>query len=99
MRGDDALDLVRVHVEARYEDHVFLAILDEHIALGIEPADIAGAQPLAHHDFRGLIRTIPITAHDLRTADTNLAHFVDAQVIAVIVANADFGRGNGQADG
>ena len=39
------LDLVGIHLEARDDDHVLLAILDEHEAALIDAADVAGTQP------------------------------------------------------
>src|SRR5262249_27528804 len=41
-RGD-GLDLVGINVEARYQDHVLLAILDEHVAALVHAADVPGA--------------------------------------------------------
>ena len=47
MLGDDALDLVRIHVESRHQDHVLLAILDVDEALLVHAADVAGSQPVS----------------------------------------------------
>ena len=45
-----------VHVEAGHQNHVFLAVLDEHETLGVDAADVAGAQPIAEHHLLGFIR-------------------------------------------
>src|SRR5262245_8645298 len=99
MRYGDALDLVRVHVEAGYEDHVFLAILDEHETALIDAADITGSQHiLPDHYLRSLVRTVPVTIHDLGAAHADLADDVDAELLAVVIADADFRGRDGQTD-
>ena len=39
---DDVFDLVRIHVEARHEDHVLLAVDDPDVAALVHRADVAG---------------------------------------------------------
>ena len=47
---------------------------------------IPGAQPAARqHDFVSLFGSLPITFHDLRPIDANLADFADRKLLAVIV--------------
>ena len=45
MPGHHALDLSGVHVVPGGEDHVLLAIDDEHAAISVHPAEVAGVQP------------------------------------------------------
>ena len=66
---------------------------------GVHAADVAGAQPIAEHHLLGLIRPIPVAAHDLRPEHADLADAVHRQFLAGIVADRDIGRGNRQADG
>src|SRR5688572_15087907 len=100
MRHDDAFHFVGINIEAGHEDHVLLAVLDEHQAAIIDPANIPGAQPIAaDHHLRGFIRAVPVTRHHLRTAHADLAHLVDAEFPAFVVTNADVGGRYRQADG
>ena len=47
----------------------------------------------------GLIRPIPIAAHDLRSEHADFSDAVHRQFLAGVVADRDVGRGHGQADG
>ena len=80
MFGHDALDLVRIDVESGDEDHVLLAVLDEHEALRVHAPDVAGAQPVAEHDLLGLVGPVPVAAHQLRAEHADLADFVGRAV-------------------
>ena len=100
MRHGDALDLVRVHVEAGHVDHVLLAVLDVDEAALVHAADVAGAQPaVGQHHLRGLLRAVPVALHDLGSAYADLAGLADGQHVAVVVGDADLGRGDRQTDG
>src|SRR4029077_13291324 len=97
--GGDALDLVRVYIEAGHQNHVLFSVLDIDEAGGVHAADVAGAQPVAEHHFLGLVRPIPIAAHDLWSEYADFSDAVHRQFLAVIVADRNVGRGNRQADG
>src|ERR1700687_5642718 len=85
---DQVLDLIRIDLEARDDDHVLLAILDEYEAALIEAPDIAGAQPaFRQHDVFGLFGPLPVAAHHLRTAQTDLADRSDGKNAAIIIAD------------
>src|SRR5690606_4347862 len=99
MRRGDAFDFVRIDVETGYEDHVLLAILDVHEAFFVHATDITRSQPIPEHDLRGLVRTVPVASHHLRTTHADLADLADTELVASIVANADFGGRNRQTDG
>ena len=102
-----ALDFVRIDVEARHQDHVLLAVGDSHETPGVHVADVAGEQPSVADHLVGFFLALPVALHHLRTADADLAGgFFDLalavpqrQFDKVIVANADLGRREGQADG
>ena len=42
---EDLLDLARVDVVAAPDDQVFLAVDDEVVAVGVDPRQVAGAEP------------------------------------------------------
>src|ERR1700674_1472757 len=94
--GDLILDLVRIDLEARDDDHVLLAILNEYEAALIETPDIAGAQPaLRQHDLFGFFGPLPVAAHHLRTAQTDLPDRSDRQRAASLLRVVKLGDGTG----
>ena len=107
MRGDHALDLVRVHVEARHQDHVLLAVGDGDVARGIHVAEVARLQPAVLQHLGGFLRVVPVALHHLRPADADLAGVLlevaragpRRQLVEGVVADRQLGRGEGQADG
>src|SRR5439155_7764 len=72
MHEEDLLDFSRVHVVARAEDHVLLAIDDVEISVLVHPREIAREQPSVAEHRRGLLRLVPVALHDLGTADREL---------------------------
>src|SRR5690606_11543056 len=97
--GDHVLDLVRVHIEARDQDHVLLAVDDVEETLLVHLRHVAGVQPaFGVDDPGGLFRPVPVAAHRLRAADAQLADLADRQLPAFLVLDAGLGGGNGQAD-
>src|SRR5262249_33956487 len=89
----------RIHVESRHEDHVLLPVLDENESAFVYAADVAGAQQvLADHHLRGFVGSVPIAGHHLRPAHADLTDDVDAELIAIVVTNADFRRWDRQSD-
>src|SRR5581483_2420944 len=99
MGSRGGLDLVGIHVEARYEHHVLLAIFDKHIAALVDPTDVTCAEPAArHHDLRGLLRVVPVPTGNLWATQADLPDLADPELLARIVPDGDVGRGNGKAD-
>ena len=99
MLGHRGLDLVGIDVEARDEDHVLLAVDDAQIAVVVHRADVAGAEEsVRRHDFRRLVRTLPVAGHIHRRADRDLAGVAVLHLIAVVVEDLDLDAGHGQAD-
>src|SRR5690606_31859071 len=97
--GDHVLDLVRVYVEARDQDHVLLAVDDVEEALLVHLGHVAGVQPASRiDDLGGLLGAVPVAGHDLRAADTQLADLADRQSAAFLVLDTGVGGGDGQAD-
>ena len=96
---DDAFDFVRIDVEARHEDHVLLSVDDAHEAALVHRADVAGFEvAVGRHGLRGLVGTLPVSCHDLRSLDADLARLTGPHVVARLVAQHDVGRGNRQPD-
>src|SRR5450631_1650263 len=93
-----ALDFVGIDVEPGHQDHVFLSVLEENVAVGVDAADVAGAQPVAKHHLFGFLRPVPITAHYLRPEYADLAHGIGGDLLAVVVANRNIRGGNRQPD-
>ena len=76
---DHVLDLVRVHVEARHQDHVLLAVDDVEETLLVHLRHVAGVQPaVGVDDLGGLLRALPVALHHLRALDAQLADFAHA---------------------
>src|SRR5687767_3455588 len=99
MHRQHLLDLVRVHVEARHQDHVLLAVDDAHEALLVHDADVAGVQEaVAAEDLGGLVGALPVALHHLRPLDADLARLAERHVLVVVVAQHDLGRRHWQAD-
>src|SRR6185369_2837535 len=64
MRRDDRLDLVRVHVEARHQDHVLLAVYDADEAALVHDADVAAHEiAVGRHHLRRLVGAVPVAGH------------------------------------
>src|SRR4051812_32325212 len=55
------------------DDHFLLASGDEEVALGVEVAEVAGAQPSVFDDFSGSVGPVPITLHDNGPAQPDLS--------------------------
>src|ERR1700735_5777073 len=89
---DQVRDLVRIHLEARDDDHVLLAILDEYEAALIEAPDIPGTQPaFRQHDLVGLLGPLPVAAHHLRAAQADLPDRADRQGAGLVLAGRELG--------
>ena len=69
-RGDDVrvgehrvLDIPRIDVDAAADDQVLEPVDDVEVAVGVEPADVAGVQPAAAHRVRRLGVGVPVAGH------------------------------------
>ena len=72
------LDLGRIDVESRDENHVLLAVDDKNEALFVDIADVTGAQKAISVEGRcGFIRALPVTLRHLRPAYADLADLSD----------------------
>src|SRR4051812_363540 len=95
MRHGYALHFIRINIEPRNQDHVFLPILDEYESVLIDPSDITGTQQIRpDHDLCRLVGSIPVTSHHLRPANTDLSNLIYSELVARVIADADLGRRN-----
>src|SRR5262245_11653829 len=62
-----------IHIHARPDHHVLLAVDDREVPVRIERPDIAGMEPPVPHDFSGRVRPVVVALHDVRSADHDLA--------------------------
>src|SRR5882757_8096798 len=83
MARDHFLDLVRIDVEARDQDHVLLAVHDLGVTLRVHHADVAGAEiAVRGHHLCGLVRPVPVTRHHLRTLGADFAGLAERHFVA-----------------
>ena len=79
---DHVLDLGRVRVEAADDEHVLGAIGDADVAALVHDRDVAGVQPAVGVDrFRGGFGIVDEAAHDVVTADHDLARFAPRDLV------------------
>jgi hypothetical protein len=69
---DRLLDLAREDIETLYEHHVLLAVGDKEEAVRVEMADVAGVDVPVADGLRGLLGTVAVAAHHVRTARPHL---------------------------
>src|SRR5690554_5161563 len=86
MLHDNLLDLIRVNIETRHENHVFLAIDDAHTALRAHDADIARLEIAVRRKRRlGLVRQLPVALHYLRPTYRHLAWIAQRYFVVVAI--------------
>src|SRR3546814_20744526 len=91
MRKQQRLDFLRRDILAAANDDILLAVGDEQIALGIEPADVAGAVPAARQEGARIERGVELTEKKLRPARGELARGTGRHRMAGVVDEAHFG--------
>ncbi len=93
------LDLVGIDVEAGDEDHVLLAVDDLDETVLVHEAHVARLEEaVGGEDIGGLFGPVPVAGHHLGTANADLADLVEPKILAILVADGDFGRRDRQAD-
>src|SRR5262245_16041918 len=98
MSQQNLLHLPRENVLAAGDDHVVLAIDQIEIALIVEPAEVAGGEPLAPHRFFHYPGQVEIAGeHQVRRA-VELTDDAGCARLAVVIQDTDLGRGEWQAD-
>ena len=87
MTHQDRLDFRGSNILAAADDHVVLATGEKHVAVVVEPSEIAGRAPSVGQPR--IVLAPGITLHDARGADNYLADFSVGQKLSVLVANAN----------
>src|SRR5439155_7178828 len=72
MRVEDVVDLPRVDLEPRDDDHFLLAVDDPEVAVLVHADDVTGEEPAVPNDRGGLLGPLPVAVHDVRAAKTEL---------------------------
>ncbi len=92
-------DFIGVHVEARDQDQVLLAVDQADIAARIHHPDIAGRQPaLGIQHLGGFLGPLPVALHHLRAAHLQFALLTEVGQFAVFAHETHPGRRQGHAD-
>src|SRR5207253_10663674 len=72
MLAEHGLDLGGSHPKALVLDELLLAVDDEDVPALVLAADVAGVEPAVTDDVGGVLRLVPVPAHDLRPAHADL---------------------------
>src|SRR4030095_2421807 len=88
-------DVFRVDVLSFFgDDNIFLTAAEVQVTFGVEPSDIAGAEPAVDDGFGGEFRFMQIAGHDGLAANLNLA-----DAVGTGISNADFHAWKRLSDG
>src|SRR5262245_5184676 len=69
----------RSDAEALVLDHLLFAIDDEEVIVLVDPSDVACVEPALSENASGFFGRVPVAAHDLRSAYSDLADFARYQ--------------------
>src|SRR5262249_13017774 len=96
---DYALDLLGVDVEAAGDDEVLGAADDREIAVGVEPADVAGPEEAVRPELAArLLRVAPAAPEDVGAVDLEVADRARRQRLAGGADDAERDAGQRQPD-
>src|SRR5207245_2945234 len=70
--AEHVLDLAGADPEALVLDELLLTVDDEDVPALVLAADVAGVEPAVTDDVGGVLRLVPVPAHDLRPAHADL---------------------------
>src|SRR3954470_13931018 len=91
-------DVTRVDVDAAADDEVLDSVDDVEEAVGVEVADVTRVQPSAAQCVRRLVGRMPVTGHQVGTADADLAVLTRRGVGAVGLLDEHLDRRRGLAN-
>ena len=99
MRGGNVFDFVRVNVEARNDNQVFFTVDQLEPAFFVHHGDVACGKEAARIQYFGrFFGAVPIAFHHLRAAYPHFARLSLRYLVAVGIAQFDFGGGDRQTD-
>src|SRR5215831_19940219 len=79
MLHQEVFNLRGIDLGAADIDHVFDAVHDVEVTIGVPIADIAGMKPALGEDIASFDRTIPVSQHHVRTANDDFTAFAWGQ--------------------
>lgn len=89
MSEQDLIDFMRRDVLAAADDDVFDPASQMQVTIGVQKSLISGAKPSIHKCVGVRVRIIFIAAKYIRPLNRDLASLIRAEVIAVLVHDAD----------
>ena len=89
MGREHILHLTRKDVEAAGDDHVLLAVEDEHVAALVLARDVAGVQPAVLQGLGRHVRPLPVFLHHMRRAHADFARLAGGDLPILVVEDAD----------
>src|SRR5262245_55048379 len=94
---DGFFDLARIDVGSAADDHVLLAVEDEHVAAAVHVADVTRVEPSVPADVRGRLRLAPVAAHAGAATNHDLAHLTARDLAVLRIDDPDLDAGTGDA--
>src|SRR5207302_6946992 len=88
MRVNDSLDFAGVNVFSAGDDHVFQAIENVEVSVGVLITNVARSEEAVSEREFSFFRLVPITAHDIRAARDQLASFPSFDFLPCWIDNA-----------
>src|SRR5207237_3917688 len=88
MRVNDGFDFAGVNVFSPGDDHVFQAIENVEVAVGVLITNVARSEEAVSERTFCLVRVVPIATHDIRAASDQLARFPDFNFLSRWIDNA-----------
>src|SRR5262245_11888147 len=89
MPTQDALHFARGHLQSADVDLILDPTRDREIALLIDAADVAGAEPALPECSRLLVRPVPVAGREMRPADAHLSVLARRDLSIVRTEDAD----------
>src|ERR1700752_2470163 len=99
MLVNDGFDLAGIDVLSTRDDHVLQAVDDVEIAVGVAVADVARSKHSVSEREPGFLRTVPVTAHDIRPARHQLATVSRSELASGSVHDSQVDAGTRPATG
>src|SRR5207247_1181483 len=86
---NDFLDFSRIHIDTVDEQHVFLAISDKVVAIGVPVADVSRQEPPLAHHRGGFLGLVPVADHHVSAAHAQLADLTGFYLLSRLILDSD----------